>query len=480
MPDIPLLRLNIDATSPLPLFEQIYTALRLHIVSGQMAAGDRLPPTRKLADELGISRTTIVTAYDQLAAEGFIEARRGAGVFVRDIGEVELPSSAAVSLGMEESPGARAGELKPFHPGQPDMRLFPYRQWARSVARVARRDPKALVRNTELFGNHDLRVEICRYLSQWRGVKALPQQIMITAGAGEALELCLLTLAKTGERIALETPVYPPLYSFAKSLGLRIDWLEVDAQGAMVPTCKAGNQNPQLAFLTPSSQFPLGGAMQQARRSEFLSWAAQSQSWIIEDDFDSEFRYAGRPFPALASFDHRERVIYVGSFSKIFSNGLRIGFLVVPDKLIERLRETVHQFGAKASVLPQQPLALFMKSGEFYRHIRRVRRIYAERRRVLINLLGSHLGDIASFDDHHAGMQIAIKLPSEYDDKKLSAAALDKQLICPALSTYYKSADKQNGLVLGFCGFTAEEMQKAMSSLGNIIAQMKGKPSARE
>ena len=472
MPDIPLLRLNLDPKSPFSLFQQVYRALRHRIVSGQMASGDRLPPTRKLADELGISRTTIVTAYDQLTAEGYIDARPGAGMYVRDIGEVELPPSKPALIGVDTRPKLRNIVPKPFHPGQPDMRLFPYQQWARCVARVARRDPQALVMNTELFGNYDLRVEICRYLSEWRGVKAVPQQILITAGSGEALELCILTLAQEGERIALETPCYPPLYSFVKSLGLPIDWLEVDDQGATIPKVTTSNQRPKLAFLTPSSQFPLGGAMQQARRNEFLSWAEQSQSWIVEDDFDSEFRYAGRPFPALASFDHRERVLYVGSFSKIFSNGLRLGFLVVPDQLMERLNVAVRKFGAKASALPQQPLALFMRSGEFYRHIRRVRRIYAERRNVLIKLLEERLGEFASFDDHQAGMQITIRLPFEYDDKKLSAALSKKGLKCPALSTYYKSTHSQNGLVLGFCGFTTEEMQDAMDVLCETISEM--------
>ena len=472
MPDAPLLKLNIDTDGSSALFQQIYDELRLRIVTRQLAPGERLPPTRKLADELAISRTTIVTAYDQLIAEGFVESRAGSGVYVSDIGEVELlpkniPLADASYLPMPLQTGAG-----PFSPGQPDMRLFPYQQWARCVARVARKDAKALVLSSDPFGNTDLRIEICRYLSEWRGIKAVPQQILITAGSGEALELCIRSLTNPGDTIALENPGYPPLYAFANSLGLNISAMEVDDQGATLPAPASNIHVPKLAILTPSSQYPLGGSMPQSRRYEFLAWAEASNSWIIEDDYDSEFRYAGRPYPALASLSSRDRTLYIGSFSKIFSNGIRMGFVVLPQILIPKLDKTIRLYGSKASIMPQQPLAYFMKSGEFYRHIRRVRRIYSERRQALIKLLETNLGNIATFDDHHAGMQIAINLPTKYNDMQLSRIALSKGIFCPPLSSYYTSAHSQNGLLLGFCGFTVEEMQTAMETLKDTIQEM--------
>ena len=472
MPDAPLLKLNIDTDGSSALFQQIYDELRLRIVTKQLVPGERLPPTRKLADELAISRTTIVTAYDQLIAEGFVESRAGSGVYVSDIGEVELLPANPPLANVELSPIPLQTGAAPFSPGQPDMRLFPYQQWASCVARVARKDAKALVMNSDPFGNVDLRIEICRYLSEWRGIKATPQQILITAGSGEALELCIRTLTNSSDTIALENPGYPPLYAFAKSLGLNIFTMEVDEQGATLPAPDHCNQAPKLAILTPSSQYPLGGSMPQSRRNEFLAWAEASNSWIIEDDYDSEFRYAGRPYPALASLNSKERTLYIGSFSKIFSNGVRMGFVVLPPSLIPKLGKTIRLYGSKASIMPQQPLAYFMKSGEFYRHIRRVRRIYSERRQALIQMLETSLGNIATFEDHCAGMQIAIKLPPEYNDKQLSKAALSKGIFCPPLSDYYSSSHSQNGLLLGFCGFTIEEMQAAMETLSSIIQEM--------
>ena len=299
--------------------------------------GERLPPTRKLADELAISRTTIVTAYDQLIAEGFAESRAGSGVYVSDIGEVELFPVNPPLANVELSPIPLQTEAQPFSPGQPDMRLFPFQQWASCVARVARKDAKALVMNNDPFGNIDLRMEICRYLSEWRGIKAAPQQILITAGSGEALELSIKSLTNPGDTIALENPGYPPLYAFAGSLGIDISKMDVDDQGATLPVSDNSNKTPKLAILTPSSQYPLGGSMPQSRRNEFLAWAEASNSWIIEDDYDSEFRYAGRPYPALASIDNRDRTLYIGSFSKIFSNGIRMGFVVLPPKLIPNM-----------------------------------------------------------------------------------------------------------------------------------------------
>ncbi len=469
MPDAPLLKLNIDTDGSSALFQQIYDELRLRIVTKQLMPGERLPPTRKLADELAISRTTIVTAYDQLIAEGFAESRAGSGVYVSDIGEVELFPVNPPLANVELSPIPLQTEAQPFSPGQPDMRLFPFQQWASCVARVARKDAKALVMNNDPFGNIDLRMEICRYLSEWRGIKATPQQILITAGSGEALELCIRALTNPGDTIALENPGYPPLYAFSETLGMNISKMEVDDQGATLPVSDNSNITPKLAILTPSSQYPLGGSMPQSRRNEFLARAEASNSWIIEDDYDSEFRYAGRPYPALAGLNSKERTLYIGSFSKIFSNGIRMGFVVLPPKLIPNMGETIRLYGSKASIMPQQPLAYFMKSGEFYRHIRRVRRIYSERRQALIELLDTSLGNIVTFEDHGAGMQIAIKLPPEYNDKQISKAALSKDIFCPPLSDYYNSRHSQNGLLLGFCGFTVDEMQKAMETLKSII-----------
>ena len=210
--------------------------------------------------------------------------------------------------------------------------------------------------------------------------------------------------------------------------------------------------------------------MPMARRKGFMNWATENKSWIIEDDYDSEFRYAGRPIPALASFDGEGRTIYLGSFTKVFSTGLRLGFVVVPEGLIGDFTRTLRRFGSKASIAPQRPLAEFMTSGAFYRHIRKVRRIYAERRAVLVDLIKAHLGDLVSFEDHRAGMHLTVILPGGSDDRAIAAKAATKGVNCSALSTYYASPESTPGLLLGFCAFTESEMVEAIDGLRDVIA----------
>ena len=214
--------------------------------------------------------------------------------------------------------------------------------------------------------------------------------------------------------------------------------------------------------------------MPASRRIDFLNWAEANDSWIIEDDYDSEFRYGGRPIPALTSFDKGERSIYVGSFSKIFADGLRLGFLVAPSGLTERFDETLKQFGTKASHFPQRALASFIETGEFHKHLRRMRRIYGERRRVLVNLLHKHLGDHVAFEDHQAGMQIALHLPRGLSDTAVSAAAARQNIICPALSTYCSARPALNGLLMGFAAFAPEEMTAPIKALAKLVREAHG------
>lgn len=458
---------RIDRNAKTPAFAQLYEAIRARIVSGALAEGVRLPPTRALALDLGLSRSTVNAAYEQLAAEGYVEGRQGAGHFVRPMGEVELPARARP----EPRPAARTeapGAPMPFQPGVPDMRLFPYAQWARRVSRIARTAPASLVTSSDAFGDLQLREAIASHIADWRGVETSAENILITAGSGDALELCIRALAAPGDRVALEDPGYPPLRAFVASLGLSPRWLEIDDAGAAVPEADDGPP-PSLAVLTPSHQFPLGGAMTPARRNAFLAWAAEVGARIVEDDYDSEFRYSGRPIPALAGLDGVRRTIYVGSFSKIFSNSLRIGFLAMPDADRPAFRQALRQFGVKASIAPQRPLAAFMADGEFYRHLRRARRIYQERRKALVDGLRSQLGPAADFADHQAGMLLTLRLPEHVDDRAVVAAAGQKGLAPQALSAFYARPTTARGLVLGYCASTVEETAAALPPLVQIL-----------
>jgi len=460
---------TLSRDSSIPLFTQVCDVLRQNIVDGQLLQGHRLPPSRSLAIELGVSRTTVVIAYDQLAAEGYIEGRRGSGYFVCPIGQVELNRGNDKAVAVESPVTILPESRKQVHPGFPDLRLFPYRQWARCMSRVARLTPEALVVAGDSFGDIQLRRSIARYLRDWRGIQTSAEQILITAGSIDALEICVRTLAGSGQYVGLENPGYQPLRNIVQSLGMKPVWLSIGDHGLEVPRLKKSQPSPSMTILTPSHQFPLGGAMSPLRRTEFLQWAVKTDSWIIEDDYDSEFRYAGSPIQALAGFDSTGRTIYVGTFSKIFSVGLRLGFLVAPPALVPKFSKTLERFGVKAATASQRALASFMDSGEFYRHIRRVRRIYGERRKFLLNTLHEMLGDIVRFEDHAAGMQLLVRLPAGYDDQTIVEAASREGVITSALSAHYAQGEIQNGLLLGFCGFTEAEIEVHISIIDKII-----------
>lgn len=460
----PWLAFSIDRSSRTPVFEQICRHLRTQAASGQLREGTRLPPTRAFAEELGVSRSTIVTAYEQLVAEGYLDSRQGSGFTVCRMGDVELapPPVPAVA----DRPAEEAGPPLPFQAGQPDMRLFPHRQWAKAISRLARTRPENLLAGGGPFGCFALRQAVAAHVRDWRGIEASPHQIVVTAGSGDGLELCLRALAATGDGVGLENPGYPPLRHFAASMGLRPVDLAVDEEGARLPE---GNADLRLVVLTPSHQFPLGGAMAPGRRLALIRWAEERQGWIIEDDYDSEFRYAGRPIPAMAGFDGLKRTIYVGSFSKIFSNSLRLGYLIVPEGLVDRFRAALAQFGGKASYLPQQALADFIESGEFYRHLRRMRRIYGERRKVLLQGLAAGFGDRGWFRDHQAGMQQVFHLDGRYPDREVARRARALGLTIAPLSDFAAGDPPFNGLVLGYCAFTPEELNAGLDNFRRLL-----------
>ena len=465
MTDAGILALGLDRTIKTPLSDQLYQAIRDHITAGHIDAGDRLPASRPFAQELGVSRATVVAAFDQLIAEGYADAKHGSGVRVCDIGAMAptTPIRRQAKSLVEANP-----TLRILHPGQSDMRLFPHGEWGRTMARVARTQPLATVEGGG-FGDNYLRTAISRHLAEWRGVDAPPERILITAGAGDALEVTIRSLASPGDFVALEDPGYTMLRRFVQSLGLIPQWLDVGPDGAEIPTTV--EPAPTLTVLTPSHQYPLGGAMPTARRTEFLRYADAMGGWIVEDDFDSEYRYAGRPIPALASLDTKDRVIYVGTFSKVLSQAIRLGFMVIPETVMDAYSQTLRTFGPRASVTPQRPLAIFMEDGGFHRHVRRMRRIYGQRQRAFIDLLNTELADFVTYINHQAGMQLVLHLPVGVDDVAISRAAANKGISVPALSTFCARPTKMSGLLAGFCAFTEDEMADGTKELRRVLEQ---------
>ena len=497
MTDAILLSIAVDRSSTRPLFQQVYDDLRERILSGALRPNSQLPPTRLFADELGLSRSTVTAAYDQLVSEGYATGRQGSGIFVCELPENALQTPAVRNKTAPTSRRPASRSPRPFKQGVPDMRLFPYENWAKTIARVSRSTPRSLILSDDAFGDYDLRLSLADHLAEWRGFATSADQIMITAGAAGALEVIFRALTQRNDRVALEDPGYPPMRRIAESMGLQPVWMPVGTHGANPKHLPPPNPSPanaseekeftgtppKLIVLTPSHQFPLGGAMPLGRRLDFLDYAEQTQAYIVEDDFDSEFRYAGRPIPAMAgmkaSLKDSSRVLYVGSFSKVFAANLRLGYLVVPEDLIDLFRETLEAYGVVASIMPQRPLAEFVRSGEFHRHIRRMRRIYGTRRRDFFQLVDHYLGDRVSYQDHQAGMTVLLKLSDKFDDLAVADEAARQGVILQPASEFYapvKGKDNQarsgqSGLLAGFSAFEPEEMLRPMEILSRLLDQ---------
>ncbi|MGF1700825.1 PLP-dependent aminotransferase family protein [Photobacterium makurazakiensis] len=461
----------LDKSSSLPLFEQICRYVRQQVHGVNWERGQKLPATRTLAAELGVSRSTVVMAYEQLVAEGYIEGIKGSGYRVNYTEDAAAQPNGAlrhITPGKKALPPT-AGEQrqKLLQPGVADMRLFPYKLWAKTVAKVCRHHPEALLLCDDPNGNADLRWAICDHLHQWRGMNTEPEQVVVTSGSTDALERCINALTAKGDTIGLENPGYLPTRQFIQQQGYVIADLDIDDKGATLPNC-----NPQLILVTPSYQYPLGGAMAADRRQQLLQWASKNECWIVEDDYDSEFRYFGSPIPALASLDLQQRTLYVGSFSKLFSSQFRLGYVVIPKSLVPAFRSVNKPLFSRAPIMPQQPLADFMNNGDFYRYLRRARRIYAKRRRHLMNLLDEHLSWCGYIKDHQAGMQLTFHFSIDKSDKQIERHALQCGLGVSALSPFYADQrQSQQGLLLGFCGFTEDEITQGVKILAQLMAE---------
>ena len=455
---------TVDRSRRTPIFEQICEVVRKWAHTGGLKQGAMLPATRVLAEDLCVSRSTVVSAYEQLVAEGYLEGHKGAGYKACAIGSVELPHD---HMPENISKTEKAASLSALIPSQPDMRLFPYRNWAKIVARVCRTNPESMLTGASSFGNLALRQAIANHVREWRGIEASPQQIIVTAGATDALNICFHTLVQPGQAVGIEDPGYKPILRFVTRLGLAPVFLEVDQNGTRLPKTQA---RPDIVVLTPSHQYPLGGVMSPQRRGEYLDWAKTNNAWVIEDDYDNEFRYSGRPIPAMAGFDHLNRTVYIGSFSKVFSNTLRLGYIIAPHSLVDPIRQTMDSYGLKAGLMPQQALSEFIHSGDFYRHLRRVRRIYSERRKFLVQELCERFSQFGTVQDHPAGMQLVFHLNTSLKDKEISTRAKHVGISVEALSESTMENDDYNGFILGFCSYTQDEMRTVLDKLFEVLS----------
>ncbi len=469
------LALHLEFASGEPLHLQLGRQLRSLVLAGRMTPGSRLPSSRTLATDLGVSRATVVLAFEQLASEGYVEGRHGSGMFVAS----GLPESVSLGGGRipnlaEPTRSARAAPepSRPFQLGATDASLFPYRDWARRLYRTWREPDASLTSAVDMFGWPDLRAAIARHLGEWRGIAAEPAQIVITSGTADATELIVRAALAPGSAVFVEDPGYPLLRHTLEGLGLDVCPVRVDDDGFDIGLALRKAPAAKAAIVTPSRQFPLGGTMPVARRLELLDWARAARTFIIEDDFDSEYRYQGSPLPALTSLDRDGRTIYVGSFSKVLAPTLRLGFVVLPAILIEPARRHLARRGTLASLVAQPALAGFIADGTYATHIRRTRRVYARRMAALIEA-GRQVDGLLALTPSTSGMHIVADLSPalvrRMTDREASARAREAGIVAVPLCDYYAGRPRRAGLLLGFAGFPEEMLRTGVGELARAL-----------
>ena len=455
-----------------PLYRQVYEHIRAAITTGQLRPGDRLPSTRSLAEQFGTARGTIDAAYAILAGEGYLAGRGPAGTIVsanldlraiaRGAGRPHVPS-----------PTTRPAVLapRPFQMGLPALDAFPRKVWSRLVARHARGFTPADMAYPDPAGYAPLREAIAGYLATSRGVHCTAGQILITNGYQDALNLLAGILLQQGDKVWLEDPNYPPTREALTAAGATLVPIRVDVEGLRVSDGQARARRARLAVVTPSHQSPLGVALSLPRRLALLSWASAAGAWIIEDDYDSEFRYVGRPLPALKSLDRDQRVLYAGTFSKVLYPSLRLGYLVIPESLVARFARANRLRHHGHATLEQRVVADFMAAGYFARHLKRMRALYAARRRALAEGLLTMFGERIAVDLRPGGMHLIARFSAGVSDVKLAKLAQAGGFSAEALSCRATRHSCGQGLLLGFTNIAEADALATCRRLHRLIGK---------
>ncbi|HEX4228253.1 MAG TPA: PLP-dependent aminotransferase family protein [Bryobacteraceae bacterium] len=478
----------VDRKAAKPLHRQIYDAFRASIVARSLNAGQQIPSSRALAAELGVSRIPVLNSYAQLLAEGYFETRKGTGTFVSSTLPDELVPVDSRSSHAGESPlGNRRISRRsaliprvenpqwfrgrgPFSVGQLAFDHFPFHVWSSLVARHCRSVRASSLNYGDPMGFEEFREAIAAYLRTARAVRCEASQIMVVSGSQQALEISARALLDPGNRVWIEEPAYPLMRDALRVAGCQLVPVSVDAEGLNVAEGMRRSPKARAAYVTPSHQFPLGVTMSASRRLQLLKWAQSAQSWIVEDDYDSEYRYESMPIASLQGLDHCARVIYIGTFSKTLFPALRLGYLVIPSDLVERFAAVRRVMDIFPPHLYQAALTDFINEGHFSRHIRRTRLLYSERRRALVEAIGREFGSISELVGGEAGMHLVLKLPDWLRDVEISRRAADQQLWLWPLSPCYMGKESQQGFILGFASTPAAEMPRAVARLRSILA----------
>lgn len=462
----------LDPTSGEPIYRQIYWRFRSAISDGLLSPGERIPAARALAKELGLARGTIDTAYSLLTAEGYLLARGQAGTVVAP--EINLRQAAArtqqTSDNAATSPSIRQkAPLLPLQMALPALDAFPRKIWAQIGARCVRATQMADMANPSVAGLASLRTAIATYLQVARGIHCLPAQVFITSGYRSSLALIAQTLLTPGDRVLVENPGYLPTRQLLEHLQMQVLAVPVDQDGMQVALGVDIAAQARAAVVTPAHQSPLCVSLSLPRRLALLEWANRQQAWIVEDDYDGEYRYVSRPLPALKSLDRDGRVLYAGTFSKVLFPGIRLAYLVVPPTQVERFEQASQVFLGGCPELTQAIVATFVTEGHFARHIQRMRKLYGERREATARGLKKALGERIRIDPQPGGMHLILRLPADQSDQALVERLLDVGIYAEALSEWSVHGDGESALLIGFANIDSED---SAERLGRQILQL--------
>lgn len=487
-----LATLQLDAQSATPLFRQLYDAIKQAILAGKLGSGTQLPPTRELAVLCRVSRQTVLNAYSQLMAEGYLSGTVGKGTFVS--ASLPLPSGKQESAGGRQAAqpmrplsergqrftGRHArlpfhqGEPRAFRIGMPGLDVFPFDVWSRLEARRWRKPPHDLGYG-DPAGYRPLREALAGYLRAARGVQCTADQIIITSGSQQAVYLIAALLLAPGEQAWVEEPGYRGINASLHAAEAQVCPVGVDGEGLLVSHGMHDYPDARLVYVTPTHQLPLGMTMSLPRRLELLAWASASKAWVIEDDYDSEYRYTGPPLASLQSLDKTGCVIYVGTLSKVLFPGLRLGYIVAPPALAEAFAQGKAIIDRHAPLVPQAVLTDFILEGHFSRHIKRTREVYAERRSALLEAIDSQLAGRLSIGATDTGLHLPVMFRQACDDAALARKALEHGLEIRALSYFYNAREadipqpRACGMLLGFAAIPPEEIRRGVEVLKLLL-----------
>jgi GntR family transcriptional regulator/MocR family aminotransferase len=488
--EIPFVVIRMDSSSTIPLYIQLYNVIRESILAGRLKGGLKLPGTRTIADEFKVSRNTVLIAFEKLIAEGYIKGKVGAGTYVTD----DIPDKLSIKeqkhihsdnglfnlrAGKREAPASFSrrympeNNFVPFQHGIPSVKDFPFDIWLKIFNKTMQLFSTYQLTKIDGTGYKALKEAIAEYLQTYRAVNCTPDQIFIVNGSQQGLYLIGRILMKENDKVLLEDPFYFGVKDAIRSSKVNIMPVPVDDEGMQVDYAIKNFPDANFIYTTPSHQYPLGSTMSISRRLKLLDFAGENNIWIIEDDYDGEFRYAGNPLPSLQGMDKCGKVIYVGTFSKVLFPGLRIGYLVLPSPdLVDLFAAERCVIDRQSPILEQLVLAEFMEGGHFTRHIRKMRMLYKERQEFLINEIKKELYGLITVQPSTSGMHVLAWLPENLDDKEVSMALKCKNLTASPLSKSVLEYKRKPALILGYTAFDKAKIKLGVNILRDTIKSL--------